>query len=362
MTAALIATYLQDGDFTWQTTLADVLPGWRERMLEPYRNVTIAQLASHHSGFTDAAAAAWVESSGLTPEQLQTAAAAQVNATAVEGRQLFVEQAFNVTPTSSPDSFSYSNQNYIILGYIIDTLFGPWEEELEERVWRPLNMTECGYGNYPEPTPDAVEGIWPHSEGNPDPIPRSPTWEWENPRLLGPAGTARCSPLSYSRFLAMHLDGFRGLNATILDASSFAKLHEPYIIGSGRNYTAGGWMAFFSNELGTYLGHDGSNTYNYASALIIPSLDTAVFGLTNVGGPVPETSGGGKGVSAVVQRMLEGELADMPTIEQGTAIGNASGPGLGGAQTSPGTSRATKIDVGTVVGTIVMISMLLSIV
>ncbi|KAF2432638.1 hypothetical protein EJ08DRAFT_695391 [Tothia fuscella] len=99
MTAVLIAKYIEEGKLSWNWTLARVLPQWRERMKLPYQNVTIAQLASHHSGFTDAAALKWVQDSGIDPKE---GAAAQNNASAVDGRLLFVEQAFNVTPTSLP--------------------------------------------------------------------------------------------------------------------------------------------------------------------------------------------------------------------------------------------------------------------
>jgi CubicO group peptidase (beta-lactamase class C family) len=98
MTATLIAKYIEKGNLTWDSTLEEVLPQWRERMEEPYRNVTIAQLASHHSGFTD----------GVVP--LGNNATFR-NATAVDGRLLVVQEAFRIPPVSPPEQASYSNQN-----------------------------------------------------------------------------------------------------------------------------------------------------------------------------------------------------------------------------------------------------------
>ncbi|KAF2432639.1 hypothetical protein EJ08DRAFT_125805 [Tothia fuscella] len=188
-------------------------------------------------------------------------------------------------------------------------------------------MTECGYGNSHEPNATAVEGIWPHAPGNPNPKPLPPTWETENPKLLGPAGTGRCSPQSYAKFLALHLDGANGRDTSILRASSFAKLHTPHRINSGSNDTAGGWMALSSSnpQIASYLGHDGSNTWNYASALVLPRLDTAVFALTNVAGPTPDTSDGQKGVSAAIQLFLNNTLTGLPIIEDGTVKSNQTG-------------------------------------
>jgi hypothetical protein len=92
-------------------------------------------------------------------------------------------------------------------------------------------------------------------------------------------------------------------------------------------YTAGGWVAFSSEdpELGAYLGHDGSNTLNYASGVVLPRLDTAIFGFTNVAAPDPATSDAQKGVSTALSRALDGDLADLPVIENGTAISDGSG-------------------------------------
>ena len=328
MTAVLIAKYIEDGRFSWDSTLAEVLPQWRGRMQIPYRNVTIAQLASHHSGFTDGAAGQWAERNELDlPPNAALQGTIPRNASAVDGRLLLVEKAFNVPPLSPPDEFSYTNQNYIILGFIVDTLFGPWENEVEEKVWRPLGMTDCGFGNFPEPEPSAVEGIWPHAQGQPDPIPQPPTWESDNPRLLGPAGTVRCSPRSYGKFLALHLDGANGRDTPVLQASSFRRLHTPYRPDSSSTYTSGGWQLFSStgSQTNTLLGHDGSNTYNYASALAFPQLDSAAFGLTNVGSPKPDGSPAQNAMGAIIERIIDGDLADMPIIGEAEVPTNATG-------------------------------------
>ena len=95
MTAVLIAKYIEQGNFTWETTLAEVLPDWRDRMQNAYQNVTIAQLTSHHSGFVETAVAEQWLIGGMTDVQ---ALEVQYNASALEGRRLAVERAFNATP------------------------------------------------------------------------------------------------------------------------------------------------------------------------------------------------------------------------------------------------------------------------
>jgi hypothetical protein len=50
------------------------------------------------------------------------------------------------------------------------------------------------------------------------------------------------------------------------------------------SYTVGGWIGVKVSDT-TILTHDGSNTFNYATALLVPSREVAVLVVTNQGGP-----------------------------------------------------------------------------
>ena len=54
MTATLCAKLVRAGKLNWNTTLAQVFPELSERMLPPYREITLAQLLTHRSGICEA--------------------------------------------------------------------------------------------------------------------------------------------------------------------------------------------------------------------------------------------------------------------------------------------------------------------
>src|SRR5206468_2371553 len=86
----------------------------------------------------------------------------------------------------------------------------------------------------------------------------------------------------WAKFIADQLKGARGEQA-LLKPESYKKLHTAAF--PGNTYTAGGWGAGNNQQLGGLtLGHDGSNTMNYATALVAPGVDLAVLVVCNQGG------------------------------------------------------------------------------
>jgi CubicO group peptidase (beta-lactamase class C family) len=297
MTAFLIAKYIERGNpsFTWNSTILELNPPFARSMSSDWRNVTLAMLGSHTAGFTNDT----ILGNKTFYESLAVL-------TAVDGRRAYAEKALSQTPVTQQGQFNYSNVNYILLGALIDNFFGPWEHEIEQQLFKPLGMNSCGNGNIIEYPPNATNGLWPHTPGNP-PKPISPNDPIsDNLPLLGPAGRIRCSLKSYSRFLAMHLDGLKGYDTPVLKAASFKVLHKPF---GNVNYTPGGWLyAISSNKsLGSILFHDGSNNYNYAEATLFPLLDSALVAVTNVGDAT-------QAVSDVGNAWASGVLPQMPII------------------------------------------------
>jgi D-alanyl-D-alanine carboxypeptidase len=307
MTSVLIAKFIEDGKLTWDTTLAQALPSYAEQMKPAHRNITVAQLASHVSGLTDNVlfandtTAAWYFALRALP--------------ALEGRSLYVEAIFNTTPNNTQKEYSYSNQNYALLGFVIDNNFGPWEDILQRELFKPLHMDECGFSYFPEPTPYSVEGLWPHLQGDLDPIPQPPSIESDNPLAIGPAGLVRCSIRSYAKVLSLHLDGAAGRDTQVLKASSFPRLHNVSIPNS-HNYTCGAWsvMENYGPSIGAYLYHDGSNRQNYAIATILPKLGYATIALTNVAG-YTDSNVGALATSNVTVSFFGNKLDDLPVLD-----------------------------------------------
>ncbi|KAL2062179.1 hypothetical protein VTL71DRAFT_6445 [Oculimacula yallundae] len=288
MTATLLAKIIEkDSTLTWNTTLSSALPNITNLSSE-FKNVTLAQVASHRSGIA----------TDVVQRDLQYWLSLFDPAyNPVQGRreiaELFLLQRPDVTPNTS---YNYSNVNYIILGHIIDNFGIAWEERIRTDLWEPLNMTGCGLGPSPNSSPEAIDNPWAHNHTSAGPIPIPPlsgNTPTDNPRTIGPAGTVHCSMDSYSRFLWLHLSGLIGTSTPYLSSSTLTFLHEPLVVDTVPNsvniMTSGGWVYLVdSSSMVKYgsgaLYHAGSNSLNYAITVISSRDNVATAAFTNVGG------------------------------------------------------------------------------
>ncbi|RYP22900.1 hypothetical protein DL767_008948 [Monosporascus sp. MG133] len=288
MTSTLIAMLIEEpgNSLTWNSTVPEALPHL-ESIVPAHRNTTLAMLGAHVAGFNDTL---------FLEEQLPLwLAILNGTYTPTDGRRLFAERAFSYEPATPPgQNYSYSNLGYMILGHLIDTHApkecGSWEQFIHARLFKPLRMNGCGLGPVPQKIPASITNPWPHAPGNPDPIPVP--WDTDNPPAVGPAGTVHCTIDSYAKFLSLHVSGFVGKTTPLLPADAFRILHTPYRVLSGLpargdaadSYSPGGWISMESPDVGgRYLLHDGSNTVNYAWAIVAPGVREAFFIGTNVG-------------------------------------------------------------------------------
>jgi CubicO group peptidase (beta-lactamase class C family) len=120
-------------------------------------------------------------------------------------------------PAATPDThFAYSNFGYMVAGAMLEQVAQrSWEQLLQEHLFKPLRMRTAGFG-----PPKQVAG----HNGKP---PRPPVFD--NPPVLGPAGTVHCSLRDWAAFARLHLRGARGEKTALLRPESFATLHaDPY--------------------------------------------------------------------------------------------------------------------------------------
>ncbi|RYP72185.1 hypothetical protein DL769_004507 [Monosporascus sp. CRB-8-3] len=289
MTSTLIAMLIEEpgNSLTWNSTVPEALPHL-ESIVPGHQNTTLAMLGAHVAGFNDTAL--------LFEKELPLwLGILNRTYTPTEGRRLLAERAFSYEPATPPgQNFSYSNLGYMILGHLIDTYApkecGSWEQFIHKRLFKSLRMNGCNLGPVPQNTPASITNPWPHAPGNPDPIPVP--WDTDNPPTMGPAGTVHCTIDSYAKFLSLHVNGFVGKATPLLPGDAFRILHTPYRVLSGLpprgdaadSYSPGGWISMESPDIGgRYLHHDGSNTVNFAWAIVAPGVREAFFIGTNVG-------------------------------------------------------------------------------
>ncbi|MGF1469294.1 MAG: serine hydrolase domain-containing protein [Sandaracinaceae bacterium] len=263
MTAVLVATFVDDGDLAWTTTVEELLGDDLAAIHGELRDVTFVELLAHTSGLLDEDALALVPplNPDLPVEAQRLAAARQVLAAA---------------PTGTRGEHAYANVGYVLAGVMLERFAeAPWEALMEERLFAPLGMASCGF--YAPGTPGTVDQPWGHLvEGQRLRAVDPGDVEAELPLVLGPAGLAHCAMDDWARFLAMTLRGARGSEDELVSAAAFDALLTPRADGY-----ALGWVV--GDEPLPALAHDGSNLRFTSLALVAPDHDLALLAVTNVG-------------------------------------------------------------------------------
>lgn len=266
MTATMIASLVEGGKLAWDTTLEKSFPELAPTMTAELRKVTLVQLLTHHSGLPEHVKGSWweVPQKGTTREQ----------------RLIALKAALAEKPVHAPATkYLYSSLGYVVAAAMAEQAAGEsWETLMEKRLFKPLGMTTAGYG--PMGKPDRVEQPWQHDEKG-RPVPPDP--RNDNPPVMGPAGRVHCSLTDWGKFIADQLRGSRGERAR-LRPETYKKLYTaPF---ADKYYTVGGWLGIAkAPRMGRVLAHDGTNTMNYAIALLAPGRDFAVLVVSNQGEP-----------------------------------------------------------------------------
>ncbi len=267
MTAFMVARLIERRVLSWDTTLGEALPEAQSWMHESYRSVTISQLLRHRAGMPANAL--------MMPD-----IAAEVGAAPLDGQRLVLaRRVLKQPPLHTPGSqYLYSNLGYIMAALMVESISKtPWETLMRQEVFDPLQMRSCGFGPTAQGTDTSQP--WGHTL---DESGYTPT-ELDNPPFHGPASRVHCSLADWGRFAAAQFDRGEGsaVSPTTLD-----RLHAAVPFGDKPGGYALGWIVLEMPPFeGPLLNHDGSNTANYASAFIIPSLGVAVLVVCNAGGP-----------------------------------------------------------------------------
>lgn len=277
MTAGLIGLMVDEGKLAWDATLPELFPEHAGRMHEAYRRVTLRDLLTHRSG--------------LTPNAPGTFG----KATAQEQRAAFVPWVLERAPVSPHGTYAYANSNYILAGAIAERLGGaPAEELIVKRVLRPLGITTVGFG--PAGSSDSTSQPWGHSANLLGKM--SPRFA-DNPPLYGPAGRAHLSMRDWGLWARTVLRAASGASSP-WTAETARTMFTP---SGGADAGAMGWGVVRRPWAGTddrVLVHDGSNTMNYASAVLVPGLGFGVLVATNQGNLVASAA-----VAGLVNRAID---------------------------------------------------------
>ncbi|OUR63217.1 serine hydrolase [Colwellia sp. 39_35_sub15_T18] len=124
MTAALLASLVDEGKLTWRTKIIDIIPEFQMPDAYVTREFTLIDLLSHNSGLGLGAGDLMI-----WPQTTLT------NADIIRGLK-YLPQV-----TSFRSEFAYDNLMYVIAGEIVAKLTGmSWQEAIQTRIFTPLGM------------------------------------------------------------------------------------------------------------------------------------------------------------------------------------------------------------------------------
>lgn len=260
MTATLAGTFVAEGKLGWDDTVGKHFPEFEKSIDPSLRGVTVADLLAHRAGLIPN-----LEWSEFSRRNL------------VRSRRDAARQLLTKKPESAVGGYVYSNAGYVVVGAILEKLGGkPWEELMSERVFKPLDIQNAGFGG--TGTIGKIDQPWPHEESGKAALMNGPLVD--NPPVLGPAGIVHMPLRGWSRFL---VDQLKGASAdALVPAAVYAEIQSPHPEGS--DYGLGWIVTRRPWAGGKTITHAGSNTLNMSVCWLALPKKFGVIVCTNQAG------------------------------------------------------------------------------
>jgi CubicO group peptidase (beta-lactamase class C family) len=135
-TSLLAGQFVQAGKLRWDSTPAEVFPELKAGMNAEFARITLEQLLSHSSGLSDKALVDLIYRSYQQEGNMNDVRYWMVKETAPKALD-----------HARGSRFDYSNLGYTIAGAVLERVGNKsWEELVEERIIKPMNLTTAGFG------------------------------------------------------------------------------------------------------------------------------------------------------------------------------------------------------------------------
>lgn len=257
MTAAVIATLVEDKKLTWESPLSSLFP--KIKVNPFYKDVTMRHLLALQGGF-DPNSNWWNYQS-------------QADLTLTQKRMKFAEDTLTTLPKDAKvGTFTYSNTSFTLAGVAASHTSGvEIEQMLSERLFKPLGIKSFGFG------PTGKAQPWPH--GDRGPVPEAGP-VFDNAEVLTAAGRVHMSMKDWATFGQAVLRKYVGKKSAI-SQTYINELKNPAL---GGEYAMGWRLGERAWAKGKVLTHSGSNTMNFCSIWIAPNTEKAYLVAMNYGG------------------------------------------------------------------------------
>jgi CubicO group peptidase (beta-lactamase class C family) len=196
MTAMLAGSFVAEKKLSWDDKVISYFPELAQKVPPIMREITIRQVLWHQAGLS---------------ENLSLWSRFFLKGSPSQQRQMAVETILEY-PAYTPGTFHYANNDYILIGAILEKIGGkPWEDLMRKRIFLPLHMDSAGFGG--TGTVGQIDQPWPHfASGIPAPY-NGP--DADNSAYMGPAGSIHLSMTDWAKFLADQMRGGNGMPALL---------------------------------------------------------------------------------------------------------------------------------------------------
>ena len=248
LTALLIADAIGAGQLRFTTTLGALSPVWKK---SPWADCTIDDVLRHKAGLPENAT--WWALAGSGKD------------ITAQRRDVLNTKWLAGSKRVTPGKFSYSNIGYVVLGSVIDTVYGmPYEDVVQLRIARPNFLQSIGFGN-----PPSVSG---HRQAQSGYLPTT----LDNPPVMNSAGRLHMSMGDWLQTARFHMTSNPFVDSNVRRALQESRVDGGY---------AGGWIVTKRAwAAGPALTHAGSNTFWFAVMWIAPNTGRAFAAVANAAG------------------------------------------------------------------------------
>lgn len=248
LTALLIADAIGAGQLRFTTKLGALSPLWKKSL---WADRTIDDVLRHKAGLPENAT--WWALAGSGRD------------ITAQRRDVLNTKWLAGSKRVTPGKFSYSNIGYVVLGSVIDNVYGmPYEDVLQLRLARPNLLQSIGFG-----VPGNVYGHRLTPAGY-------VATTVDNPPVMNSAGRLHMSMGDWLQTARLHMT-----SNTFVDSNVRGALQESRVDGG----YAGGWIVLNRSwAAGPALTHAGSNTFWMSVMWVAPNTGRAFAAVTNAAG------------------------------------------------------------------------------